>query len=450
MKKLILTDQLKKFDHPETLVVVSLYPKKGEVYSSNISGIASYSKNVVDSLNRRTIVLADFYNNKDFYLEKNALVVRLFKKNTKRMWLNILNALRQLKQTKKLLIQFDFLMYGNLINSALILPFLFLAKALGYEINFVSHSVVTDVGRLSGHVGLGKGIRAVAKRLIYNSIFKTFYWIVGLIVTNILVLEDKLLKKIEPFVKKDKLHSAPHAVDSSLNRTNKKVARKKLGIKQSDQVVMFFGFVNWFKGTDIFARTFSKTKKILGKNTKFIIAGGKSATLSSAEHYQKFFSETLDLVYNSDNVSITGFVPQSKIKDYFAAADLVVFPYRDFMCASGVLSLAFSYQKPFIVSKPLTEMLSTEDFAESLDQVGLRAKDLTFDLTSQSLKRKTTQVLRNGLKTKIVKLSKIMRQKRSFSSKANDYDKLIFSENGLMTPTSIVGKLRSAFSNVTS
>ena len=90
---------------------------------------------------------------------------------------------------------------------------------------------------------------------------------------------------------------------------------------------------------------------------------------------------------------------QDQIANYFAAADLVVLPYRAFMCASGVMSLVFSYTKPFIISEQLTPMLASSDFQQALDKTGLKAKDISFTLDNKSLLAVTEKVLENGFKS---------------------------------------------------
>lgn len=414
-------NQLAKYNTPDTVAVVSLYPKRGEIYSAGASGVASYTKNVVREMGQKVVVIGDRLNGKAIYEEANSLVTRVWQANHPKMWLEVLSVLRQLTQVKSLLIHFDFSMYGGMVTSGLMLPFLGLTRLLGFAPTVVSHHVIRDVRKLSGQVGLGEGIKSAVKAKLYNLAFKSFYWLLGKVASKVVVLEEPLQARLTGIIPADKLVVIPHAVDKDLVSPSKAVARKRLGYAQDEQVVMFFGYVNWFKGADFFARAVKDITQLNGKKVRFVMAGGKSPTMKDKGFYQNFYARVTKAVETSKSLELTGYVPQEKIADYFAACDLVVFPYREFMCASGVMSLVFSYQKPFIVSNKLLPMLSAPDFTRGLRQVGLRAMDMTFVMTKRSLVEVMERVLENGLKAKMRSLTRIMRDKRDFTTTANLY-----------------------------
>jgi len=415
-----------KYNQTASLAVVSLYPEKGEVYSPGTTGVASYTKNLVTSLDRPVVIFAGYKDRPRVYEEDNGLVIRCFKPGRIGMWREIIKSLRRFTQIKKVLVQFDFAMYGGILTSSLVIPFLLWLRLLGFQPYLVTHSVILDVNKLSGHVGLGKGFKDKIKAWFYNLSFYLFYAFLGLLVRKVIVLEEPLRKRLAKVIRGEKIVAIPHAVDTSLKPMVKSKARKELGIGQNEAVVMFFGFVNWFKGADIFASTFKRKQKLLGKKARFIIAGGVSPTLSEKSYYQKYFTQVQQMADNSRNVEITGCLPQEKIAAYFSAADLVVFPYRYFMCASGVLSLAFSYKKPFIVSEKLSSMLKASDFASIFKEVGLDMEKITFSLEGQDFVKTTERVLRNGVKPKLIKIAKINREKRSFKETALVYEQALF------------------------
>jgi len=425
MKKLTKKQQA-HFDTPDTLVVVSLYPKKGETYSAGTTGVASYTKNLVTNMNRPVIVLADILTKPEVYQENNTLVLRCFDHNDPQLWMQLFKTIRQFKHPKQILLQFDFSMYGSMITSGLITAFLSLLKLFGYKPSVVSHHVVTHTQQLKGHLGLNNSIVDGIKSRLYDAIFQLFYILLGLATHKVILLEETLKHKLTHLIPAHKLVAIPHAVDTSLKTVSKRQARRRLNIPQDEQIVMFFGFANWFKGADLFADYFQNTSKILGKKTRFIIAGGESSTLNDKPYYQQFFDKILHTIYNSKAVSITGYVPQKQIKDYFAAADLVVFPYRYYMCASGVLSLVFSYNKPFIISSALKEMFASDDLAKAFANCELKPTDIQFDLTQKDCLRATKKVLRNGLKQKIRSVGTIMKTERSFANNAKLYEAALF------------------------
>jgi hypothetical protein len=122
---------------------------------------------------------------------------------------------------------------------------------------------------------------------------------------------------------------------------------------------------------------------------------------------------------------------------YFSAADLVTFPYREFMCASGVLSLVFSNKRPFIVSDRLKGMFEAPDFKQGLKEAKLDKNDLVFSLNKKAFQKQVAHVLHNGLKRKTIDLAEYMRTERSFKKNAMLYDYVIFHPVYRMNPQAL-------------
>jgi len=237
-------------------------------------------------------------------------------------------------------------------------------------------------------------------------------------------------------IPENKIEVVSHGVDTNLQPINKKLARKKLNLNQDNFIIMFFGYVNWFKGSDFFAETFKNTEKILNKKVSTIIAGGESPTMKNKGFYQKYFIKVTKTVADSPVVNMTGYVAQKDLVNYFSAADLVVFPYRHFMTASGVMSLTLSYGKPFIFSNGLGEMFESSDFKKAMSEIGLRKTDISFRLSKRSCLRCAENVLLNGLKAKMSQLARIEREKRNYQNTAYLYKQIVDAE----TPAFIFGK----------
>ncbi len=415
-----------KYNNPETVLMVSLYPKKGELYSAATSGVASYAKNLVSHLNHRVAILTNYKGRRETYEEKEVLVMRCFKTNTFFQWIDLAKKVFRFDKAQKLLIQFDFSMYGNVLPSSLIIPFLLFCRIRKMKPYLILHHVITDVFKISGHVGLTNRPQDKLKGHIYNIIFRMFYILLGIFSEKIVVLEEPLRKRLNKFVTERKIVTVPHGVDERVAPIAKQYARKRLGINQKELVILFFGFLNWFKGSDLIVPIFGKKTRFMKKNMKYVIAGGKSPTMRQKHFYQEYFSKVIKTIADNPTVKITGYVPQKNIAKYFSAADLVVFPYRSFMTASGVLSLVFSFQKPFIVSDQIEEMLDSSDFSYALKQSGLNKEDLTFSLNKYSAVKCTEKVLKDGLKKKMITMTKIMREIRSYENTAKLYENLLF------------------------
>lgn len=419
---------IKRYNNPGTLAVVSFYPKHGETYSPGKTGVASYTKNVVKHMKRPVIMLSDIDTEPEAYIENHVLVIRCFRKNDPAMWVNVLAAMRAFPEVKTILMQYDFAMYGNPVVSSLGLVYLGFLRLLRYRTFVTLHHVVDDVMKLKGHVGLTNTPKDVFVGEIYNFLFHTFYRILAFVASHVIVLETSLKDKLSTLAPWVNTTAIPHGVDVNLQPMDRARARKKLGIPVDDHVVLFFGYVNWFKGADIFARTFGRVKTMLGRRMHAVIAGGESPTLSNKAYYRKFFRTVREEVSSSKNITLTGYVAQKDIPAYFSAADLIVFPYRHYMTASGVLSLAFSYKRPFIISRPLAEMFHSPDFEEQLAQAGLKTSDITFDLYPRSIIDMTRAVLRNGRKKKLSDMASGLRLARSYKRTAALYEETLFAE----------------------
>lgn len=425
MKRLIQT-----YNHQDTLLMVSLYPKKGELYSSGTSGLASYAKNIVTHMNHRIVVLADRHGKKDeIYEEKGVLVLRCFERNNPLLWFQILKKLFLFPAARSILIQFDFAVYGGNLPTFSIVFFLGILRFMGKQVSIVMHHVVLDAFKLKGHIGLKDNFAGLIKGSLYNAIFQLFYRLSCHLSDKTVVLEEALRQNLGKIVDKDKIVTIPHGVDTEIQNLEKEESRKKLKIGKDEYVVMFFGYINWFKGADFFVEAFGNVEKVLNKNTRFILAGGESPTMIDRPHYRDYYGKIIDSAGKSHKVEITGYIPQKDLAAYFSAADIIVLPYRHFMTASGVLSLVFSYRKPFIISEELKSMFDSEDFRDALSSSGLKISDMVFELDHKSCLSTAENVLVNGLKAKMTRMAGIIREKRSYRNTAMIYDNIISPHN---------------------
>lgn len=418
-----------KYNRQDAVMMISLYPKKGELYSAATSGVASYGKNVVTKMKRKAVILADYHGKKEQYVEKNTLVVRCFKTNTFKMWLSMARQVIKFDRIPDIFIQFDFSMYGNPLISAFIIPLLLIAKARNKKTTVILHHVIENVFDIRGHVGLGTSPKDTIKGHTFNFIFHTFYRLLGIVSNTVVILEEPLKVKLARFIPEAKIRVIPHGVDTKLHDIDKAYARRKLGVKRNEFYILFFGYVNWFKGTDLIVPLFSAKQRALNKKIRYILAGGKSPTMKNKHFYQNYFARVMRDINNHSHVEMTGYIPQNKLALYFTAADIIILPYRTFMTASGVFSLVLSFQKPFLLSKALGEMLDAPDFARAMQKTGLDKKHIVFDLTKDSAISTMKQVLENGLKARMVEMATLIKKQRSYENTAELYERLLYVSN---------------------
>lgn len=123
---------------------------------------------------------------------------------------------------------------------------------------------------------------------------------------------------------------------------SQKEARQILGINETGKVLLFFGFIRKYKGLDILLQAM-KIIKLLSPSIKLLIAG---------EFYEdeKPYHEIIQNLDIGDALILrTFFIPDSEVKYYLCAADVVIQPYRN-ATQSGVTPLAYHFEKPMIVT----------------------------------------------------------------------------------------------------
>lgn len=152
------------------------------------------------------------------------------------------------------------------------------------------------------------------------------------------VLRD--LRKFEPL--KPALFS-PHPVyDNYGSILDKTEARQNIGIAPQGRYIMFFGFIRKYKGLDILLEAMAD-ERFSQENIKLIVAG---------EYYgdQEEYEHLIDRLNIRDKLHLfTDFIPNSEVKNYFSAADVVVQPYRT-ATQSGISQIAYHFEKPMIVT----------------------------------------------------------------------------------------------------
>lgn len=138
-------------------------------------------------------------------------------------------------------------------------------------------------------------------------------------------------------------------------RVSAEEARKKLQVPTDKFVLLFFGFIRKYKGLDILLNAMPAIIKKI-PNVQFIIAGEFYG--NEKEHIQLIKNLQLEPYI----LLHTHFISSGHIKYYFAAADVVVQPYRN-ATQSGVTPLAYHFETPMLVTNVggLPDMVPTEN-----------------------------------------------------------------------------------------
>lgn len=120
-------------------------------------------------------------------------------------------------------------------------------------------------------------------------------------------------------------------------------ARETLGIRPESKVVLFFGQIKEVKGVDLLLEAMPAVAAAIPE-VVLVIAGRPWKNDFAA------YQEQIDRLHLKDRVRLhIRFIPDDEVATFYAAADVVVLPYRR-IYQSGVVLLAMSYGKAVLVS----------------------------------------------------------------------------------------------------
>jgi hypothetical protein len=426
---------LNKYNTKDSLIVISSYPKKKEKYSQGVCAVSSFTKNTLMALkeenkDRKIVVLTMVIDKEETYVEDGILIVRCFKRNSPLSYFGLIKQIMAFGKAKDVMVEFEFASFGNTLMTGLLAPVVWMIRLTGKNITLVSHQVVSDISDLSGHIGLSAS-NPMTKILNYS--LKGFYKLICFPAKKVVVLEEEFKTRLGKLINKDKIMVIPHGIDTDIANTKKKDARKAFGIKQNEFVILYFGYLTWYKGVDFLINALKNVDSINGKKIRLVIAGGPSFTQEEKTHYQNFISKVEKAVKNSKNVILTGFVKEEDIAPIFKMADLSVFPYRTFMSSSGPLSLAISHSKAFILSENLGALANSPDIKRALNLAKIDKNEIVFKLNKKNLIKTITMSMEPKMKRKMLFLSKTLNEERSFTKIASMYDKVILENNNKKT-----------------
>ena len=129
---------------------------------------------------------------------------------------------------------------------------------------------------------------------------------------------------------------------------SKEEARNFLAIGQDSFVPLFFGFIRRYKGLDLLLEAMATLKAVDARRStvdrlRLLIAG------EFCEDEKPYLEQIQKLGIQDDLNLKTNFIPDTEVKYYFSAADVVIQPYRN-ATQSGVTPLSYHFEKPMIVT----------------------------------------------------------------------------------------------------
>lgn len=134
----------------------------------------------------------------------------------------------------------------------------------------------------------------------------------------------------------------PHGIEEPAP-IDRRAARRALGLDDRF-LALCFGFLAPYKGIDVVLAA----AHLVGQNIQVVVAGGEHPRLEGRESYGDELRRRA-----GDTVRFTGWVPDGDVANWFAAADVALFPYPRPFAASGVLALALAHRTPVLLSPAL-------------------------------------------------------------------------------------------------
>lgn len=162
-------------------------------------------------------------------------------------------------------------------------------------------------------------------------------------VDGFVAMSEQVMNDLKSFDTKKPRKFCPHPLYDHFGELEDKTdAQKKLGLEPGYNYLLFFGFIRDYKGLDLLLQAMSypwmRERKI-----RLLVAG--EFYTDSKPYFDLIKEHNLqDLLVMSND-----FIPDSRVADYFNAADLIVQPYKD-ATQSGVTQIAYHFEKPMVTT----------------------------------------------------------------------------------------------------
>lgn len=406
----------------EEILVLSSYPPKEDPTDSTIKvgGLAFFIQNILKEIpGLQFKVLAEVLEGPSNYMdETNIHVLRCWRRSSTIDLFKVIKLIYS-SSAKKIIINYDFGVFGN-IWTVLFFPLvLILIKLKIRNIIFIQHSTLYKLEKIHGH--LQKSAKDIRLK-IYNLGIIHYLMFFSWISKKVIVLEPECKKRLAklPIINEEKILVIPHPIYPP----GKGIQISKKTDSDSDEtnkfVLLFFGFLTWYKGADWLIEC--TLTPAWPADVHLIMAGGKTINVEN----DKYYSGLIDLIAESPHITHTGYVPEEEKDMYFRQADLVVLPYRALMASSGPLATAIGYQKPFVLSEHLKAYTDAPDFKRSMKELNIRDDELFFDMNDCGKMIHKIEDVRHTpeLLDKLTRLSQRLHQLRSVKKIAARYEKI--------------------------
>jgi len=154
-----------------------------------------------------------------------------------------------------------------------------------------------------------------------------------------LALSKSVVDTLTPMAKGRKIYRSELPVFGHYSKDEKldlAAEKEKLGFERDATVLLFFGYVRKYKGLDILIEAFAEMEEKY-PDYRLLIAG---EFYDNPQPYLQLI-EKLGMVNK--------FIPNEQVAAYFTLSEVVVLPYRS-ATQSGILNIAYGYEKPVVIT----------------------------------------------------------------------------------------------------
>ncbi len=124
-------------------------------------------------------------------------------------------------------------------------------------------------------------------------------------------------------------------------------AKRRLGIREEEKAILFFGRITPYKGLEILVEAFQKSLPPT-ENYRLMVAG-RPEEATEATYWFPIRDALRDEVQEGRVLLRAEHIPDAETELYFKAADVLVLPYRN-IYQSGILFLGYSFGLPALAA----------------------------------------------------------------------------------------------------
>jgi len=209
----------------------------------------------------------------------------------------------------------------------------FMAPCLGTIARIVKHNHKTQI------VGLVDNIIPHERHFYDTALSKYFIGAVD----RFVVLSESVREELKQFTNKPCALNPHPLYDIYGEKVTRAAAMDELGLDPDVRYMMFFGFIRDYKGLDLLLEAYA-AGRFWERGIKLIVAG---------EFYgnsEKYFNQASGLGIKEQIIWHNDFITDDKVRYWFAAADIVVQPYKT-ATQSGITQIGYTFERPMIVTR---------------------------------------------------------------------------------------------------